>query len=154
MAALRDLPRVLRQTGVWPFSKKIWHEINDDNLFTWASALAYSWLFAIFPFFLVLLSLIPLLPKTWRVEAKDQINVAIAQLPKDAAVTVSEYIKPRIEQYLVGQEDRRAAIKGIMSVGLLIALWAASGGMNMTMAAMDRAFDVPRARPIYKQRPL
>src|SRR3954447_25258035 len=104
MAALRDLPRVVRQVGLVRFVKKIWHEINDDNLFTWASALAYSWLFAIFPFFLVLLSLIPLLKREWREEARDQINLAVAQLPRDAAHTVSEYIKPRIDKYLVGQD--------------------------------------------------
>src|SRR5687767_7327858 len=142
MARLRDLPAVLRVTGLWRFVKKIWHEINDDNLFTWASALAYSWLFALFPFLLVLLSLIPLLKQEWRVEADRQIKIAIATaLPEDAKVTVQTYIEPRIQKFLLSQDDRKTTIKGIMSIGLLIALWAASGGMNMTMAAMDRAFD-------------
>ena len=61
MAELRDVPVVIRHLGLWRYCKKVWFEIGDDNLFTWASALAYSWLFAVFPFFLVLLSLIPLL---------------------------------------------------------------------------------------------
>ena len=69
MARLRDLPLVIRQTGFVRFCRKVWFEIGDDYLFTWASALAYSWLFALFPFFLVLLSLIPMLRHEWRVEA-------------------------------------------------------------------------------------
>src|SRR5215207_2510474 len=123
MAALRDLPRVLRQTGVWPFSKKIWHEVNDDNLFTWASALAYSWLFALFPFFLVLLSLIPMLRYEWRVEAKSQIYNAIDQLPHEAKITVRQYIAPRLDKLLFAESK---SITSIFSVGLLVTIWAAS----------------------------
>src|SRR4029453_3301486 len=51
MARLRDVPSVLRKCGPIAFLKRLNREIADDNLFTWASALAYSWLFAIFPFF-------------------------------------------------------------------------------------------------------
>src|SRR3954465_9965145 len=114
MAALRDLPAVIRQTGLIRFLKKIWHEINDDNLFTWASALAYSWLFAVFPFFLVLLSLLPLLKQEWKAEARHQINYAIAQLPHDASVTVHDYVEPKINQLLYTPP------KGIWSIGLLL----------------------------------
>ena len=151
MPRLRDLPRAVRATGVLPFLKKVWHEIGDDNLWTWASALAYSWLFAIFPFFLVLLSLIPTLKYEWRVEAKDQINAAIQQLPHEAKVTVQEYIQPRLDRLMF---EKSPTITIIWIVGLAATLWAASGGMAMTMSAMDRCYDVERARPFYKQRPL
>src|SRR5688572_28702687 len=87
MPRLRDLPRATQAMGWGAFLKKVYVEIDDDNLWTWASALAYSWLFAIFPFFLVLLSLIPTLKYEWRVEAKNQINNAINQLPHDAKIT-------------------------------------------------------------------
>jgi membrane protein len=36
--------------------------------------------------------------------------------------------------------------------GLGLTLWAASGGMNMTMAAIDKAYDVEKGRPFWKQR--
>ena len=137
--------------GVWPFLKKVWFEIRDDNLFTWASALAYSWLFAIFPFFLVLLSLIPLLRPEWKQEAKNQIDGVIAQLPRDAQTTLYTYVEPKLNRLLF---EPPKGIRGILSFGLVIAIWAASGGTAMTMAAMDRCYDVQRVRPIYKQRPL
>jgi membrane protein len=151
MAALRDFPRVVRSVGIFKFAKKVWFELGDDNIFTWASALAYSWLFAIFPFFLTLLSLIPLLKYEWRVEAKDQIGYAISQLPHEAKVTVNQYIKPRLDDLLFAPTR---SITSILSVGLFVTIWAASGGMAMTMSAMDRAYDVVRARPFYKQRPI
>src|SRR5688500_12649832 len=151
MAQLRDLPAVIRQMGLFHFIRKVWFEVSDDNLFTWASALAYSWLFALFPFFLVLLSLIPMLPHNWRVEAKEQINFAIIQLPREARVTLKQYVDPRLNEILF---EKPKAITWVWTLGLLATLWAASGGVAMTMSAMDRAYDVQRARPIYKQRPL
>src|SRR5439155_3489488 len=90
MAELRDVAPVIRRMGVVRFGRKVWFEVGDDNLFTWASALAYSWLFAVFPFFLVLLSIIPLLKLDWRVEAMHQINSAIDQLPREAKDTVQK----------------------------------------------------------------
>jgi membrane protein len=152
MASLRQLPIVVRQVGVFKFLKRIWFEIGDDNLFTWASALAYSWLFAVFPFFLTLLSIIPLLKYEWRMEAKVEMQHAINQLPHDARETIQAYFMPRMDDLLFSHE--RKSITSLLSVGLLVTLWAASGGMNMTMAALDRAYDVPRSRPFYHQRPV
>src|SRR5438477_3298951 len=110
MAELRDMPIVFRRTGAIKFARKVWFEIGDDNLYTWAAALAYSWLFAVFPFFLVLLSLIPLLRYDWRVEAKDQINAAIDQLPHEAKVTIRQYVEPKINALLF-QEGHQVGIK-------------------------------------------
>jgi membrane protein len=151
MAALRDVPIVLRRMGARRFCKNVYREIGDDNLYTWASALAYSWLFAIFPFLIVLLTLIPVLKFEWRKEAQTQIENAIKQLPHDAQAPVWEYVDPKLTALLY---ERPVGISGIWSVGLLLTLWASSGGMAMTMAAMDRAYDVERMRPFYKQRPL
>src|SRR5947207_8405965 len=100
MAELRDMPIVFRRTGAIKFARKVWFEIGDDNLFTWASALAYSWLFAIFPFFLVLLSLIPLLRPEWKLEAKNQINGVVEQLPRDAQITLRQYLEPKLNRLL------------------------------------------------------
>src|SRR5947208_4706659 len=109
MAELRDVAPVIRRMGVVRFARKVWHEVGDDNLFTWASALAYSWLFAVFPFFLVLLSIIPLLKKDWRKEAMHQISVAIDQLPRDAKDTVDSYVKPKIEALVLPADEHRAS---------------------------------------------
>src|SRR5689334_4822280 len=50
MARLKDVPTVVRSVGALGFGKRVWQQIIEDNLFAWASALAYSWLFAVFPF--------------------------------------------------------------------------------------------------------
>src|SRR6476659_2362980 len=121
MAELRDVPVVIRSMGAIKFVRKVWAEVGDDNLFTWASALAYSWLFAVFPFFLVLLSLIPLLRYEWRVEAKSQIVTAIDQLPHEAKVTVGQFVMPRLNELMC--PDQTKSITSILSVGLFATIW-------------------------------
>ena len=62
MARLSDFPRVIKAIGWYRFLKRVSDETLKDDLLTWAAALAYSWLFAIFPFFIFLLTLLPYLP--------------------------------------------------------------------------------------------
>ena len=81
MARLRDVPIILRTVGPWEFLKRIFREILDDNLFTLAGGLAYAWLFAIFPFFIFLLALIPHLPARVTSGALVQIRSFVSDLP-------------------------------------------------------------------------
>lgn len=145
MARLKDLPIVVRRIGVLTFLTNVWKEVGKDNIFTFASALAYSWLFAIFPFFIFLLSLLPYLPDQLKEDAQVQIFEGVrTQLSHDAATTLLSNLEPLLNQPKTS----------LLSIGLLITIWAASGGMAMTMAAMDAAYDCTKPRPFYRQRSL
>jgi len=72
MARLSDIPKVYRSVGVVQFSLRVWDEVNKDNLLVWASALAYSWLFAIFPFFIFLLAVLHYMPERTREMTKSE----------------------------------------------------------------------------------
>src|SRR5215218_7527392 len=94
MARLSDLPLVIRRVGALTFLKRLWREIQDDHLFTWGAALAYAWLFAIFPFLLFLLTLVPLLPERYILQAYERIEVGLYDyLPDNTAWTVWENIR-------------------------------------------------------------
>lgn len=148
MARLSDIPRVITAVGPFAFARRVWGQIIEDNLMTWASALAYSWLFAIFPFMVFLLSLLPYLPEAVKARARTEIADFVYTMPKEAADTVWNNVAPRLDQQL----ERP---KGWLTVaGLALALWAASGGMAMTMAALDKCYELDSGRPFYKQRPL
>jgi len=149
MSKISDIKIALDKVGLWGMLKRIWKEIGDDDLFTRASALAYSWLFALFPFLLFLLSMIPFLPETWKQSAKHETAVFLYNnLPMEAANPIWENLWPRIDRLL------QTPIKGLIGIGIILTLWGASGGINATMAALDRCYDVQKSRPIYKQRPL
>lgn len=144
MARLRDVPCVIRTVGFTTFAKRVWQQVDEDAVFTWGAALAYSWMFAIFPFLIFLLSLVPLLPEKLKVGFQDNADNLIYQmLAGDAAATVSETVKNVLNRGNTG---------GFLSVGLLITIWAASGGMATTMSALDKAYDIDKSRPYWKHR--
>lgn len=143
MARLREVSFVVRKVGPWGFAKKLVHEVNEDGVMNMAAAVAFYWLLALFPFFIFLLTVLPLLPQ--RVQDRTMWHVydwTYSNLAPQAADTVSSNFKALLEQ-------PRA---GLLSFGLLATLWAASNGMNATMAALDKCYDVNRPRPFWMQR--
>jgi membrane protein len=144
MASMRDVPIALRKVGMLTFTKRVWQQLAEDSVFTWGAALAYSWLFATFPFLVFLLSLVPLLPERFKPDVRaDVASVVNETLPQDAASLVMKQVDNVLSKPSPG---------GFLSFGLLITIWAASGGMAMTMSALDKAYDVEKVRPYYKQR--
>src|SRR3954471_21336634 len=145
MARLREVPHVLRSIGTITFIKRVWFQVFDDSVFTWASALAYSWLFAIFPFLIFMLSLVPLIPERFKANIDAQVDELIDRtVPSHAA---SDIIKTETFKLLHPQDPKnQATMKTLLSFGLLLTIWGASGGMAMTMSALDKAYDIEKSR--------
>ncbi len=146
MARWRDFSTAVKKQGVWKFLLSVWNETSGDNVFTWASATAYSWLFAIFPFFLMLMALVPYLPDSWKASAKHWTAWAVYQLPHTAADTLWANIGPKVDQLLNNPPA------GLFSIGLIVTIWGASGGMNATISALDIAYEVKHPRSFIRQR--
>jgi membrane protein len=143
MARLSDVPLVIRRVGLFTFVGRVWREVQDDHLFTWGAALAYAWLFAIFPFLIFLLTLIPHLPERVITEAYTRLPVVLYDyLPETMATTLWVNI-----ERLMWEPPR-----GLFSLGLLVTIWAASGGVNMTMTALDRCYEIERGRGFLRRR--
>lgn len=149
MPRLRDLSAAFQSVGVFAFSRRVWNEVSDDNLFTWASALAYSWLFAVFPFLVFLITLLPYLPEEAKVDARQGIMRAITQLPEHAAITVKDVVEPQLKNIL---DAPPRGFRTMNIIGIFVTLWAAAGGMSMTMSALDRAYDVEKPRKFIRHR--
>jgi membrane protein len=142
MAKLHDLRPVIRSVGGWKFLKRIGTQMGEDNLFIWASALAYSWLFSIFPFLILLLSLVPYLPEDVKYRARRSIYEFITSVLGREAPTLNDNL------YSV-MHDRH---NGWLGIGLVVTIWVASGGISMTMSALDRCYNVKTSRPYLKHR--
>lgn len=116
-------------------------EFLDDEMSTYASAMAYQMLFSLFPFLLFLIALIGFLHLpdffTWLRLQSELV------LPPQAL----EQVNPVIDQL---QQSKG----GLLSVGIVIALWTASAGVRLMMSAMNAAYDVPEGRPLWKRIPL
>lgn len=121
--------------------KKSIADFLDDDMLTYASALAYQVFFSIFPFVIFLVSLLGFfhLPQlfTWIREQAQFI------LPQEAMNEVNQVID-HIQQ----------PQGGLLSFGMIIALWTASSAVRATMNAMNVAYDVKEGRPAWKLYPL
>ena len=116
-------------------------EFIDDEMPTYASALAYQMLFSLFPFLLFLIALIGFLHLpdffSWLRLQSELV------LPPEAL----EQVNPVIDQL---QQSKG----GLLSIGIFVALWTASAGVRLMMSAMNAAYDVVEERPIWKRLPL
>jgi membrane protein len=143
MARVSDVPKVIKSLGFVPFAKKVWKEVSEDEVFTWGSALAYAWIFAIFPFMIFMLTLAPYLPGGVKDRVLGEVaDVAYRSMEQESADSVYK----SVEKVVTEQKG------GLLSIGLLLALWGASGGMSMTMSALDKAYYVHCTRGFLKQR--
>jgi membrane protein len=126
------------------FSKRfladLYQEIQDDNVFNGAAALAFFWMLAIFPFMIFLLSLLPYLPIPRLEEAiMDLLDQA---LPGDAAELFTGVVHDITA-------ERRG---GLLSFGLLFAIWSGSTGIYAIMQQLNITYTVKEARSFVKAR--
>lgn len=113
-------------------------EFLDDEMSTYASALAYQALFSLFPFLLFLIALIGFL------HLPDFFSWLRLQSELVLPPQALEQVNPVIDQL---QQSKG----GLLSVGIVIALWTASAGVRLMMSAMNAAYDVPEGRPVWKR---
>jgi membrane protein len=132
------------------FAKKrplevFWHAITsflDDDMMTYAAALSFRMLLALFPFIIFLLSLLGALGLS---DFFDRLAVEARQaLPPGAAALVEQVIA----------EIRGQPREGLLSISILFALWAASTGVRSLMNAINAAYDVEETRPAWQLYPL
>jgi membrane protein len=116
-------------------------EFVADEMSTYASALAYQMLFSLFPFILFLIALIGFL------HLPDFFSWLRLQSELVLPPQALEQVNPVIDQL---QQSKG----GLLSVGIVIALWTASAGVRLMMSAMNAAYDVVEGRPVWKRFPL
>ena len=126
-----------RGIGATTLLKKTFKEFSSDDMSTYASALAYRALFSLFPFLLFLLALLGFL------NLSDFFDWIRQQAALALPPMAMEQVNPVIDQ-LQRQQG------GLLSFGILAALWTASVGFRSLMNAMNRAYDVREGRPTWK----
>jgi membrane protein len=118
----------------------VYANLWEHDLLDGAAALSYYFLFALFPTLLFLTTLVGLLPIPYLL---DQLIGYIARvLPADAASLLVKTLG----------EIRTGASGGLLSLGVIAALWGASGGMLSIISALDKAYGVEDTRPWWKRR--
>jgi membrane protein len=127
----------------WPVLKRTVGEFRDDNLTDWAAALTYYAVLAIFPALIVLVSILGLVGESATQPLIDNLGTVAPGPAKEIFTSAIENL----------QGDQGAA--GVLFVvGLLGALWSASGYVAAFMRASNAIYDMEEGRPIWKTLPV
>src|SRR5918911_75276 len=122
--------------------KRTVREFKEDNLTDWAAALTYYGILSIFPMLIVLVSLLGLIGQSATqplIENLGQVAPGPAQQIFTSAIT--------------NLNKSQGAAGVLFVVGLVGALWSASGYVAAFMRASNAIYDVEEGRPIWKTLP-
>jgi membrane protein len=136
---------VAHETGTFATLKRAVKEFSEDNMTDWAAALTYYGLLSLFPALIALVSIVGVFGDPQATTQK--ITDIVTQIgPQSAADTFSDPIKTITQD--------RGAAGVLLIVGILAALWSASGYTGAYMRASNIIWETPEGRPFWKARPL
>jgi len=119
-------------------------EFQDDSCTHLAAALTYYSVLSIFPALIALLSLVGLFGQAGR---------SVEKILEVLGPLVSAETIDRLRPVLTELADQPGAGLTLL-VGVLAALWSASGYVGAFSVAMNRIYEVEEGRPYWKKRPM
>lgn len=124
------------------FWQNVWSRSENDQILGRAAQLSYFFLLALFPLLLFLINLF------------GYFNGNGSYLQQRMIAYLGEVMPPAALQLVVATLDEVTMARGTgkLSLGILLALWAASSGVNALTQALNSAYDVAETRPWWKVR--
>jgi membrane protein len=117
--------------------------VRDDALGL-AAQLAYYLILALFPFILFLVAVLDAFGSS----SPQFVNELFDYLRRVMPAQVFDLIETYTERTLRNEDTA----PGLLSVGILGTIWAASGAFSALINALNRAYDVQETRPFWKVR--
>jgi membrane protein len=132
----------LGNLGWRELAKRVWKEIQEDDVLGRAAELSYYFLLALFPFLIFLTSVLGLILGSGSGMRQTLFDYLARVMPPSAYQLISQTMT----------EVSSASSGGKISFGILAALWAASNGMTAITTSLNSAYDLEETRPWWKQR--
>jgi membrane protein len=139
-----DSPTDLDKRSWVYVARKTAREFSQDQCTDLAAALTYYAVLALFPATIALLSVVGLFGQT-----EETVDTLLGILEDLGAGGVADTLRPTIEQLASSQSAGIALV-----IGLVTALWSASGYVSAFGRALNRMYEIPEGRPFWKFRPL
>jgi membrane protein len=128
--------------GLVDFFKLTYKEVSEDHVMAFAGNLTYKALFAIFPFFTFLLSLLGIF------NADSLVNRMVDKLSGVVPKSATTFIEGQLLSITQSQAESAFTFGAIISITL--ALWGVSGAFRSVMEAMNVMYEVEEDRPFWK----
>jgi membrane protein len=123
--------------------KRTMREFQGDNLTDLAAALTYYGVLAIFPMLIVIVSVLGLIGNS----VTQPLLQNVSAIAPGAAQSI-------LKSAITNIQSHKGTAGVLFIVGLLAALWSASGYIAAFMRAANVVWDVPEGRPFYKTIPI
>jgi membrane protein len=133
---------VAENLGLVDFFKLTYNEMSEDHVMAFAGNLTYKGLFAIFPFFTFLLSLLGLF------NATDLVNTMVDKLSGIVPQSATKFVEGQLLSITQSQAESAFTFGAIISI--LLALWGVSGAFRSVMEAMNVMYEVEEDRAFWK----
>lgn len=141
--AAPDTPAQLPKRAWGAVLKRSLREFQDDELTDRAAALTYYGVLALFPALLVLVSLLG-------IAGRSVTGKVLADLRHLAPGSARDIVIRSVEQL-----QNNAGTGSVMAVvGVVLAVWSASGYVAAFIRAANAVYDMPEGRPVWKILPL
>jgi membrane protein len=138
-----ESPTDLKGRSWFGVLKRTGKEFSEDNLTDWAAALTYYAVLSIFPALIVLVSILGLIGES----ATDPL---LENLGSVAPGPAQDIFTSAIENL----QGSQGAAGVFFIIGILGAIWSASGYIAAFMRASNAIYDMPEGRPIWKTLPV
>ncbi|MDT7603715.1 MAG: rane protein [Acidobacteriota bacterium] len=123
-------------------AKRVWGQIQEDDIFGNAAKLSYYFLLALFPLLLFLTTLLGYLADAGSELRQELVRILGTVIPADASSLIFKTVN-EVQEHAGG---------GKLSFGILATLWAASNGMGALTDALNTAYEVRETRAWWKSR--
>jgi membrane protein len=120
--------------------KRTSKEILAGNCFGWAASLAYYFFLALFPALLFVVSLASVLPVQHLI---DRIVAMLSRVAPGDVVAIAQ------RQFV---QITRQPHGGVLTLGLVAALWSTSSGMTAIVDTLNQAYHITESRPWWRVR--
>ncbi|MEV0272043.1 YihY/virulence factor BrkB family protein [Hamadaea sp. NPDC050747] len=136
-------PTKLGRGRLFAALKRMVKEFSDDNLTVWAAALTYYGVLSLFPGLLALVAGLGLISDDAFQRMLTEVLPLVPAGARDIVTGAADTVR---------QGQGRAGLAAVL--GVLVAVWSASGYVGAFMQASNVIYDVREGRPIWKTLPI
>src|SRR6185437_13311723 len=128
--------------GIKELGRRVYQGMFDDFLLDRAAALAFNFILALFPLLLFLLAVFGIFASH------------SSGMQQNLFAYLSQVLPPAASQVIIHtlREITKNAGGAKLTVGILLTLWFASGGMSSMMSGLDGVYEVKETRSFFKVR--